>query len=1494
MSDVRSRSYETHFYCALCGGPFAQVFRTAVNPAQPSYAVGSEQDIYNSNTGDEDQDEDDRNEDLDIDNEFNISPHNNRCIPGEVVRNSMSHAASRSRELRLVAEEEGRRRGMVSEKRKTMQAYNGKHISTRQMKWTKNLRALIYKKSNHQPLNHEHYGTSTAYLTGRGLIRQVQNWADAFASVDEEDGDDNSGVHTEHPFFSDEDKQQNTYGFHVYQELGRPDSRYVISSIPFHDECWSLLDLAIEESGKERGVVRMNERFDMDELWGYLRGLVGVTGVIDSAIVPNSTAAALSEERRGSGVVSRLGEVDYREGQGSGDGWQWKHEEGLHWLAADPSLISVLHSPLLPVGGTQSRSCAPRAALEDPFQSMPPEILLEFCKLLTSTDVFSLKTASPAVHNLCLPDSFYRRFLREEFQYLPTLVKEVKDYEACLERLDRPVLRNIDWRGSFERLRKRMMTPKSLSDSEDEWDAVDIGLKNRNRIWKIVKPMADELVEGSDVILQHKYQAPESKAEKTGVVRGYAGVRTGKEGTTQSVYFGSRMRDRLFEGEDEDLLEIILEVDKVRVWLDGEDGPVCGLGFYIVSVSDAEKYNTMQKLGRRGSAFVDLDVRPEKLTGFVFCLANQIISGIQLVYGNDHTFSKKFGHWNGNCRKITAPAEWRKLVGVIGFVNSAGFIETLGILEETIYRGRRDRFGPLPTPPSTVDLSHGEASVWKKLPPANASLLEREGLHIMDWRMCTGEWEIWDNGFHEEGAEAQVEQQKSLKEIVGYYDDKALRGLKFVYREHGEGNREFTSILGTTDAIKSDRICFEEGKRDPMAAIVISFGDAGIHGILFVTESGLTSEVFGPRYLGTHKVFASTSASNIDGPSHTIFRKETNGDMIGLHCLYDYEQKRFLQLGLVLLTGSERHDDIYGSQLRRPIPFNDMTDKLQVWDDGPPPSKWSIGSRPGDMGICDRTFSEAEYTGWASFEYLRKITIYGKMKGIRFSFSQPQERDRFFGYDNESEGIFVQEIDYDNGERIFGIAVLPGEEATPRETQKAVSGDEELVESASCEGDYSPPLERIYFLTNWNRADAPTRVKYRLSCPYLKAIKFDFNYHKLISWAPIYAPSDSDNESSKVVSEMVQYPWKCRTDEIMPVGDIKPTSRVACVFFDDEAGKGVDAVKGYVSKSGQFCGLVFRRGGSWCDNVFGHRSAYEVTMELKKGEKFTSLYSPDGNTGALALCTSMSRTTPWFGTFSGHVRLKQAPEGQEAVGIYGTLDREIPFFTPTREAVVLDTVGLLYRPKKGSRKRSLRIPSPPTTSGFQILDKATKLRWFSNIKEFPRKTMRFSSLVAQRTELYSDSDTVGRTYCIFDPSQLEQILVCVNLFKHKGITSIRFRGSEKMGLVTMGEWPDREPITVKPRQKMSISGLNGERIIRIKVAFQRSDTEDRIVGLVIETNAGRSKTIVSSEMFPEKPIHLSAHNVKVLECGENDEIVGFHGVVSTYNIHDIGLVVRRK
>lgn len=326
MCDAGARSYETHFYCALCGGPFAKVLRTAVPPAPPNN-VDYHHELYGGRSTD--------GVDTDLENEFNLDPEDNRILPEEFVLNNMSHAAKRSRALRLRAEEDGFRRGMAGEQRTTWHAYDGGLISTQQMKWTKNLRALIYKRANRQPFNHHRYlnDGQNAYLTGRGLIRQSQNWADAFASIEEDEGhdeSDGSDVHTEFPVFSDEEIQHGIYGFHVYQELGRLDSHYIISSIPFHDECWTMLDLAIEEAGKERGIDEMNERIEMDDLWGYLRGLVGVTGVMDSSIVPQSTWAALLEERRGDGIVTRLGEVDYREGQGAGEGWQWKHEEGLH------------------------------------------------------------------------------------------------------------------------------------------------------------------------------------------------------------------------------------------------------------------------------------------------------------------------------------------------------------------------------------------------------------------------------------------------------------------------------------------------------------------------------------------------------------------------------------------------------------------------------------------------------------------------------------------------------------------------------------------------------------------------------------------------------------------------------------------------------------------------------------------------------------------------------------------------------------------------------------------------------------------------------------------------------------------------------------------------------------------------------------------------------------------------------------------------------------
>lgn len=297
-------------------------------------------------------------------------------------------------------------------------------------------------------------------------------------------------------------------------------------------------------------------------------------------------------------------------------------------------------------------------------------------------------------------------------------------------------------------------------------------------------------------------------------------------------------------------------------------------------------------------------------------------------------------------------------------------------------------------------------------------------------------------------------------------------------------------------------------------------------------------------------------------------------------------------------------------------------DNFRVWDDKPPPKEWSIGHKPGDMGIFDKTFIKAQYSGWVPLRSLSKITIYGAMKGIRFSFAGTQEKDKFFGYDSAENGeVYVQDIDHEHKERIVGIAILLDERVACSDLRKSKTMNEEHVASISNGGDFQPPLGRIHFLTNWNQANLPLPVKYRVLSPYLEAVRFDFDYDQLVSWAPIYAPDPKKPKSFGTVEEMVRYPWKCRIDDVVPDEEIEATSHVACIFFDEELveDQRADAVKGYVSKSGRFCGLAFRRNGNWGDKVFGHRSAYEVTMELGEGERFTSLYLPEGNTEALAV-----------------------------------------------------------------------------------------------------------------------------------------------------------------------------------------------------------------------------------------------------------------------------------
>lgn len=300
-------SYKTHFYCALCGGPFAQVFRTQATSAKQEAPSDSGSEFIRLESEEEY-----------LDDAFNIPEEDNCEVPEEAILENMGYAASRHREYRIRASMEGLRRGIMSENRRAAKAYDGCRISARQMRWTRHLRALIHKRAKFIPIGGQEFigENNSQFLTGRGRIRQVDAWADAFASYEEE-GELIAGMGS-------------PYGFQVYQEFGRLDSEFVISSIPFHEQCHDMLVYATEVAVKERGVdidpVPIDETDNI--VWGYLRGLVGISAVAKS-LGSGTVSSTLHGFMQGE-VITRFGEVDYREAQGSGEGSQWRHDEGLH------------------------------------------------------------------------------------------------------------------------------------------------------------------------------------------------------------------------------------------------------------------------------------------------------------------------------------------------------------------------------------------------------------------------------------------------------------------------------------------------------------------------------------------------------------------------------------------------------------------------------------------------------------------------------------------------------------------------------------------------------------------------------------------------------------------------------------------------------------------------------------------------------------------------------------------------------------------------------------------------------------------------------------------------------------------------------------------------------------------------------------------------------------------------------------------------------------
>ena len=67
----------------------------------------------------------------------------------------------------------------------------------------------------------------------------------------------------------------------------------------------------------------------------------------------------------------------------------------------------------------------------------------------------------------------------------------------------------------------------------------------------------------------------------------------------------------------------------------------------------------------------------------------------------------------------------------------------------------------------------------------------------------------------------------------------------------------------------------------------------------------------------------------------------------------------------------------------------------------------------------------------------------------------------------------------------------------------------------------------------------------------------------------------------------------------------------------------------------------------------------------------------------------------------------------------------------------------------------------------------------------------------------------------------------------------------------------------------------------MQVWFQCFHTEDRVVGITIETSSGRRKELFSYEeaRMRRNPVHVKPI-AKWLECREGYEVVGFHGIFS--------------
>lgn len=476
-------------------------------------------------------------------------------------------------------------------------------------------------------------------------------------------------------------------------------------------------------------------------------------------------------------------------------------------------------------------------ATRDPFWALPAEVLVDIVDHLTCKETFRWRSVSVPLNLIAIPHRVYRRFTKHEMAFMPTFIKQLEIAEASEDRTE------IHWKRVFEQ-------------ASTEWRNHD-GLRNRRRIWKILQPMAEELIESSPQSLRRLGCPSHQVARAISVTRGSVGLTSGAEGRRETALFTSA--DYSLEKADDgstpssnghstgpssttsaddygscaprDLSRALRTMD---VWLDPQEHHLRGFELTFAPEMDPpprEGAMIRRRFGTRTAEHRRFVVTNSTsiLTGFNVSWYLGSLRGIQCVfesaarqpseYAEGEFCSPDYGTWHGPKRRLVAPRTYRHLAGVTGFINTQGDIETFSILEEKITLPSHDGEGFL-IPPDTVPLSHQEASMWRCIPPNDVDLLERQGPVIDEWRLRAAEHKIFARPPSDDEA-------TRLESILIYACEDFVCGLEFWYCDvrGAVTSQSFGACTG-------DQECrLRLGPGDEVTAVVMSHGPGGIHSL---------------------------------------------------------------------------------------------------------------------------------------------------------------------------------------------------------------------------------------------------------------------------------------------------------------------------------------------------------------------------------------------------------------------------------------------------------------------------------------------------------------------------------------------------------------------------------------------------------------------------------------------------------------------------------------